>query len=32
MNEYRGKVGQAKNTKRITGAMRLVAAAKVRRA
>lgn len=32
VREFRSKVGQAKNTKRITGAMRLVAAAKVRRA
>lgn len=32
LNEYRDKVSQAKNTQRITGAMRLVAAAKVRRA
>ena len=32
INEFRNKVDQAKNTERITGAMRLVAAAKVRRA
>ena len=32
INDFRQKVGQAKNTERITGAMRLVAAAKVRRA
>lgn len=32
INDFRAKVGQAKNTERITGAMRLVAAAKVRRA
>lgn len=32
INDFRSKVSQAKNTERITGAMRLVAAAKVRRA
>lgn len=32
INDFRTKVNQAKNTERITGAMRLVAAAKVRRA
>ena len=32
LNTFRYQVNQAKNTKRITGAMRLVAAAKVRRA
>ena len=32
LNELRVQVTQAKSTKRITGAMRLVAAAKVRRA
>ena len=32
INVFRQKVGQAKNSERITGAMRLVAAAKVRRA
>ena len=32
INVFRQKVSQAKNSERITGAMRLVAAAKVRRA